>query len=552
MDQIIYNIHKKSRGLGWLVLLAGSLLMLFPGTNSMQILLQGDEYMHIATVRQSLLHKAYLIPVLEGAPNYFKPPIMFWMGMLSEAMLGNYLWAVRLPAVLAGVATALGIYFFLRELRVPALLPAFFYVFTLGSMKFGRLLMMEQFLALSMLGTAYFMMRYQRLGQERWIFMAGLVAAVAYFFKGPLFQIYASFLFMAWAMPRLLRFDPIDGYYKGSQSIKQVLRAGVIFSLPLLLPLAWNFYLYFFEPAGLGKALLEFFFINENAAKFGQQDQSAGLIALGWVIYTFPWTLIVPGAIIIALRNVHALTLRRHIGYQLMGVALAISLLHLLPNRKDPYYVLPALPLLMVGLSLLFATGLERMRHFFRANLLLTSGVMLLVAMAMLLIDAEVWQFVVLLAIALINFIIFLKFTSVSSVNYTRVMLLAGGLVMVGLQFVAIPAFAEPRMPTLVRQRSPESLCVVSDEAWDAFAFQAVLPETRVRHTVPANLSVCTSSSVALVNYSTATIEPGHDFKQIASWYRWQQNLDARAMLQNFGRPEKMKHEVLYYERKPE
>lgn len=545
----IYRLNLVPFNVGGLVLMFAAFALLLPGTGGMQILLQGDEYMHIATVRQSLLKGTYLLPSLEGVPNYFKPPVMFWLAMLSETLLGSALWIVRLPAVFAGVFTALGVYFFLKELKAPAFLPALFYLFSLGSLKFSRLLMMEQFLALSLLLCAFFLVRYQRVVQLRWMFLAGFVAGLAYFFKGPLFQIYASFLFLAWAIPRLFRFDSRDGHFRGLESIKEIMLAGLVFHLPLLLPLVWNLYLFYFEPSGLGRALLEFFFVNENIAKFAQKDQASGLILLGWFLYTFPWTLLIPGAIYLALRRLHVRTLRRQVGFQLLGVALAISLLHLLPHRKDPYYIMPAIPIFVVAISLFLSTGIRRLRPLIRANLIFIAGLIFVVAVALMILRAPVWSAGALLLISFFNLGIYLKLKNSPSRIFMQALLLGGGLAMVGLQFIAIPAIAQPKLPSIVQARISDSLCIISDESWDAFAFQALLPTTQVRHAIPAQATGCSSNANSVINYSNQKLVMSDEYSQVASWYRWQQNLKPGLIWQSIFQPHILKREVLYYER---
>ena len=49
-------------------------LAVMPGINGSALLGQGDEYMHIATVRESLDAESYFLPILNGAVNYHKPP----------------------------------------------------------------------------------------------------------------------------------------------------------------------------------------------------------------------------------------------------------------------------------------------------------------------------------------------------------------------------------------------------------------------------------------------------------------------------------------------
>ncbi|MCB1172378.1 MAG: glycosyltransferase family 39 protein, partial [Leptospiraceae bacterium] len=363
-------------------------LLLAFGINGVAILAQGDEYMHIATVRQSLDNNSWLLPTLEGLPNYYKPPILFWIGMLSEALLGNSLFAVRLPAVLAGLGSIFLLYRLLKVTGAPALFPSIAYALSLGTLKFSKLLMMEQFMAFALLVTTLFFVRFVQTKSYRCLLWAGLASAIAYFFKGPLFQVYTGFLFLAWAIPLFLHFNA-QGDFRGWHRVPTILKAALVLHLPLLLPLAWNGWLFYSAPDNYGKAILEFFYVNENLSKFRHADQSPFMIPMGWLLYSAPWTVMIIGAFFLALRST-VRDSRVRIGRMLFVTALAISLLHMLPSRKDPYYVIPVLPVLFAGLPMILYSSrneigcADRISRWMKANFVFSAFVALIAFIAAL------------------------------------------------------------------------------------------------------------------------------------------------------------------------
>jgi 4-amino-4-deoxy-L-arabinose transferase-like glycosyltransferase len=73
---------------------------------------------------------------------YSKPPLIGWIVRLSTELLGQTVWAVRLPAALLHGVTAVVIYLFARKIALAevALLAAFFYI-TLPAVALGSALM---------------------------------------------------------------------------------------------------------------------------------------------------------------------------------------------------------------------------------------------------------------------------------------------------------------------------------------------------------------------------------------------------------------------------
>jgi 4-amino-4-deoxy-L-arabinose transferase-like glycosyltransferase len=341
-----------------------SVALLAPGAGGTAVLSQGDEPMHAETVRESLRAGSWAAPILNGAPNYFKPPLLFWAGMASESILGASLFALRLPAILFAAFTVLGIYCLLRLARLSAGVAAAIalaYLLTLGVFKFGRLLMNEQGLALCLVWLTVLLQLGERYRGLRALcsMCAGLIAALGFFWKGPLFVIYASLAFGVWYSPQVFRWRDVKSpgfsgatrlQWRGDRALRSILPDAAAFLIPLAAPIAWATWL---EGRG-GGAYIDYFLVHENLAKFREPNQPEWRLLEGLLLYTLPWAPALAFFFYRGLRRAFANPLNRSdlLARKLLWLVAAVLLFHLLPNRKDAYYVTPILPHLFMGIAL--------------------------------------------------------------------------------------------------------------------------------------------------------------------------------------------------------
>jgi hypothetical protein len=82
--------------------LAGGLLLLMRLSCP---LLEPEEARYAEIPRQMLAQGSFIEPVWHGQPYYHKPPLLYWLVMLSYSLLGVHDWAARLVPALASLAT---------------------------------------------------------------------------------------------------------------------------------------------------------------------------------------------------------------------------------------------------------------------------------------------------------------------------------------------------------------------------------------------------------------------------------------------------------------
>jgi hypothetical protein len=173
----------------WLLLLPGLLLyvsMAFP-------LFEPDEGRYAEIPREMLARGEWVVPYLNSEPYLDKPPLLYWLVMLSYQIFGIHDWSARLIPALAVHATVLVVYLFgrrrvgeraaFRGALLLALAPAF--------VSIGRLLVIDSLLSLCVALVVF--ASWEALEASRWRsvwwLIAGLAAGLGILSKGPVILI---------------------------------------------------------------------------------------------------------------------------------------------------------------------------------------------------------------------------------------------------------------------------------------------------------------------------------------------------------------------------
>src|SRR5258706_5649410 len=78
-------------------------------------LLEPQEARYAEIPRQMLAEHSWMTPILHGQPYLDKPPLLYWLVMLSYTVFGVHDWAARLVPGTAGVLTVLLVYLWGRR-----------------------------------------------------------------------------------------------------------------------------------------------------------------------------------------------------------------------------------------------------------------------------------------------------------------------------------------------------------------------------------------------------------------------------------------------------
>jgi 4-amino-4-deoxy-L-arabinose transferase-like glycosyltransferase len=286
-----------------------------------------DEGLYLALGVEMHARDAWLTPTVDGAPDFTKPPLLYWAMRGSFALFGVHLWSARLPVALAALALAWVAGRLARSVAGAGAEPlAILFTGTaLGLLRYGRLAMMDVPLALALAAGLWMAWRVAR---ERfhpsWLLGAGVAASAAALLKGPVGPVLLALVGGYWLL-RWRREVIATPWVPGSVLL------GVALAAPWYLAMAHVH----------GGAFLGQFFGVENVGKFrfAWTLEGEAMLLLALPVLFLPWTPLVQP---------------RSAGAPLAWPwILCVLLVFSLPGLKHAHYIVPAL----APLSVLAAGG---------------------------------------------------------------------------------------------------------------------------------------------------------------------------------------------------
>jgi dolichol-phosphate mannosyltransferase len=169
-----------------LALLAGALLF----GNLSYPLLEPDEGRYAEVVREMVSGGDWLVPRLNDAPFYDKPPLFYWLVAGSYRLFGVNEWAARAVPALAAWLTVLAVFGFGRRLAGtrPAFLAALVLTLTAGFVLCGRIVILDSLLTLFVTAALFAGHEAVRGGRLRrgWWAASAACCALGVLTKGPI------------------------------------------------------------------------------------------------------------------------------------------------------------------------------------------------------------------------------------------------------------------------------------------------------------------------------------------------------------------------------
>ncbi|HEY2387045.1 MAG TPA: glycosyltransferase family 39 protein [Candidatus Binatia bacterium] len=287
------------------------------------------------TVREMLLTRNWIVPTLEFANYYDKPPGFFWLVAGCFKLFGPTEWAGRLPSALAAVLTiAVVVAFAWRRLGPATALGAGALLATAGQfVALGRSVRMDMPLAFAVTGTllyAYALLTDEEHTRATWPLY--LVAAIGVLVKGP----------VAIVLPML-----VLGVYAaltGRLRLLPRLRPGWGALVGLVIAGSW------YAIAALrAPDYLRSFLWQQNVGRFLEGARGSGHSEPFWFYFwvlplTFlPWTPFLPGALARSVRRARA---GQDLDTFLLVWTGVIFIFFTLARAKLATYLLPLFPAL--------------------------------------------------------------------------------------------------------------------------------------------------------------------------------------------------------------
>lgn len=478
---------------------------------------QGDEIMHIRSIRESLQMGSYWIPSLSGMPNPYKPPLLFWLGMVSDQIFGVGYAPERLVSLVFGLGSLFLLYrlaYLIRNSKIEAAITAILFGFSFLSLKFFGLLMMEGLMAFFVLFYFYHFYLYRKTKRKVYLILGSFVSGIGYLLKGPILHVYLFLFIISYFYVKVIRFR------KGKINInwKHILKEKFIilsFGFTILVPVIWILFLYFYVPSG--KDLLRFFFITENVGKFYSANQPGIRIWFGWILYTIPFTIPIFHMVWNSVFQKNQIKHQIYVQTILVFLILVTSL-HLLPNRKDPYYVTPFI-------SFLFLLPLMNRMSWESYLSTKTNRFSILIVYFVLVIIAILLRLPQLFVVSLFGTVIAGSSFSLNH-NNTRsfwMIILTQIAIIPILIFFLLRPMSDPNLPEQTLEANQENICVVAENPWTAMDVQNKLESAKIQFSLPLTIEENCNHTNYLINYTSKEVPQG--YIMVNSWYHWTQHL---------------------------
>lgn len=522
------------------LILLFSFIFLTPGIQENALLTQGDESMHIVTIRESVARGNYFLPYLSGTPNPYKPPLLFWISEIFEIFFpGNLFWE-RFPFVLFGAMSSVFVYkllHFFVENKL-AFIGSILYLFSLGTFKFSRLAMMEQGMAFFILLVVYYFVKYFLYRKFKYIVIAGFVTGIGFLLKGPILHVYTGILIFTIGSLGLFRFNLSKRIWKGKKNFHLFLKVVFIFiSFGFIVPVLYFISLALFNEAGVD--LIKFFLIIENLGKFSNENQPEMSLVQGLLMYSLPWSIALVYGMYDSLFQ-KTLGRQNFIGQLFIITGILVLFLHLLPNRKEAYYMIPLIPVLFVGVIISLRNNFL-LDKYWKLNLLSIHFFNLILMVILFWMDG--FKNYLYIAIPVVYILILIWIRQFQIQLFYKNLILGIGLI-IFFQFVILPVLHQPLLSKELAQNYPNTICVLSDNPWAIYELRTYQEKIQWKHGSPQFPETCSKLGYPILALSEHSPISGYEMKKKWKVYNSAQKFKIQFLFDS----NQVFKEVKYYE----
>ncbi len=345
------------------ILLVVALLLLFCRLDFS--LFEPDETRYAEIPREMLANNEWLVPLLGSEPYLDKPPLLYWLTMVSYQAFGVGVWQARLVPAIALFLGLILTYELGRRIvgSVEAFAGALFLLLCPGFIIMGKLLVLDGLLSMCILGALFTGLLAIRKNELRvgWWIASGIFAALGVITKGPIAIVLTA--------PCFYLITRIDARF-----VKPSLKAwGMWFGLSMVLFLPWFIFVAIRRPEFLSHFVWEHHvmrflepFDHQRGVFFYIPILLGGMLPLLFVLW--PWLKSIQ-SVVPEQRNNRS----KETGFLLLAGFWCLFFFSL-SGCKLPTYILPAFP----PLALMFGAFLVRNHYLEKKSTMVIAGMLFL------------------------------------------------------------------------------------------------------------------------------------------------------------------------------
>ena len=295
-----------------------------------------DEGRYVGVAWEMLRGGDWLVPTLDGAPFFHKPPLFYWITAGSMELFGPGVWAARAAAWIAAVASATGLFVFVRRwvgvdqawlsVAVLATLPIFY-----GGAQYANadMLVAACITTSILLGAHAALARERGLAHRRALALAFAAAACGVLAKGLIGAVLPVLVLLCWSVATR--------------------RAGKVLALSLWAP-GWLLFMAIAAPWFIAMQqrhpdFLHYFFVVQHFQRFASVEfnnpQPVWFYLAVIVATTLPWS---PWLLELARRRYWMRNEDADLRALMFVWLVVVTAFFSLPNSKLIGYILPAIP----------------------------------------------------------------------------------------------------------------------------------------------------------------------------------------------------------------
>lgn len=194
---LIIDMNSKHLFYSFLILILYSLNL-----DKYSVPLTGDEKTYTSIAMEMWSQKSWIYPIFFGEHSYYKPPLQFWITLMSWKLFGFGNFGTYFPSVLALAGTA----WFIRKIQIllsekirvkenESLIADVWFAGCFGAVTYGTTLQMEIWITFFYTGIWFLILQFLCTNHWKWFYCALLMTGLSGLVKSPLYSIFSILSF---------------------------------------------------------------------------------------------------------------------------------------------------------------------------------------------------------------------------------------------------------------------------------------------------------------------------------------------------------------------